>query len=171
MKLSDISFSPRSVLQTVDEDEVIPAGQGPGPLHALKAFGIATCVIGAVAITSVLSLRSVLGIETVWSPSSCRRLSNLFNEFQPEQFAEMMRQKLAILAPSLLSKIHRDPSETDSIPISSLHGAALRTAPLDNSEPKNFPDVNSLDWLRDIEEQLEKEAAAEREERRLRKAK
>ncbi|GJJ15240.1 hypothetical protein Clacol_009516 [Clathrus columnatus] len=152
VKLGDISFRPQLIPRVHDEDEIISnPGQGPGPLHALKAFGIATCIVGATALASIAGIRTYLGIQTT------------------DQFAQLMRQQLATIAPSLLSKIHRNISDDDSRPIAPLQTTSSRTAVSNNQELDDVVDMHSSDWLQDIEDQLEHEAALERAARLARK--
>lgn len=170
LKLSDSSFQPRSVLQDHDDEVVVPTGQGVGPLHALKAFGIATCIVGAAAGTIVMGIRNVFGIQTVGFSKLPTRPEHPSNpSSQTEQFAQLMTEKLKAISPLLISRIHRDISDADLSPISSLHSTSARTVRSDDYTSKDLPETS--DWLQIIEKQLEYEAAMEKEERSLRKRK
>lgn len=51
--------------QDVREETVRNWSSASGGLYALQALGIATCIVGASAVTGVLAMRWVMGVQTV----------------------------------------------------------------------------------------------------------
>ncbi|KAF8518251.1 hypothetical protein BU17DRAFT_91079 [Hysterangium stoloniferum] len=135
------------------------------PFYALKAFGIATCIVGVTAAAGVWAVRRSMNVQTT------------------EQFAEKIRAKLQYAAPVLSTRIFRSLALSDSSPIS-LFGSVTNddnshTAPLsdeqddealnwdDTSErlSQAFEDGGLAKWCEVAWREMEREAHIERKRR------
>ncbi|TCD71026.1 hypothetical protein EIP91_000525 [Steccherinum ochraceum] len=66
-----------------------------GALYSMKAFGIATMIVSAGAVTTVLGVKVALGVQDT------------------KEFAQKMRQLIMTRMPVLSSRIHRAPDADD----------------------------------------------------------
>ncbi|KAF8508873.1 hypothetical protein BU17DRAFT_99439 [Hysterangium stoloniferum] len=96
-------------------------------LYALKAFGIATCIVGMTAAAGVWAVCRSMNVQTT------------------EQFAENIRAKLQYAAPVLSTRVFRSLAPSDSSPISPFGSVTndgnSHTAPLSDEL-----DDETLNW-------------------------
>ncbi|KIJ29047.1 hypothetical protein M422DRAFT_71307 [Sphaerobolus stellatus SS14] len=140
-----------------------------GPFMALKAFGIATCMVAAGALASVWVVRTTMGVQTV------------------DEFADKMRNTVQSMTPNLSSRIYRRPTPSDDTevslpPISTAvksesHSAAQSTVNVtegsrewnwDNAAERlyaAYKEGGFAVWMEVAGKELEKEASAERSRR------
>ncbi|KAF8654887.1 hypothetical protein AX16_003316 [Volvariella volvacea WC 439] len=117
-----------------------------------KAFGIATCIVGVSAFITVVTVKTVMGIETA------------------HEFGERMRQALWSTFPGLTSVIHR-PSETEEERISAsvIHPAEIGAWKREESEERlrqAFEKGGLPAWGEAAMKEVEIEAHIEREGRK-----
>lgn len=132
-----------------------------GPLAALKALGIATCIVGTGALASIFTIRAIMGVDTV------------------EEFANAMRTNVQKIAPALLSRIYRQ-TPADETPISILSGSSaansLDSIPIpevDDREgtweerlSKAFNEGGLEAWMEAAGKELERDVSIERNRKR-----
>ncbi|KIJ29053.1 hypothetical protein M422DRAFT_71308 [Sphaerobolus stellatus SS14] len=119
-----------------------------GPFMALKAFGIATCMVAAGALASVWVVRATVGVQTV------------------DEFADKMRNTVQSMTTTLSSRIYRRPTPSDDTevslpPISTAvksESHLLRVLSMSRKSPEGGFAV----WMEVAGKELEKEASAER---------
>ncbi|KAF8587798.1 hypothetical protein K439DRAFT_756400 [Ramaria rubella] len=89
-------------------------------LYALKALGIATCIVGASATVGVFAVRWGMDVQTM------------------EEFATRIGGTIRSWTPGLSSRIYRTPSPSDPFPITNLNISTL--LPRNTTSP---PDLSS----------------------------
>ncbi|KAF8494297.1 hypothetical protein JB92DRAFT_2996719 [Gautieria morchelliformis] len=117
-----------------------------GVLYALKALGIATCIVGTSAFTGVFVVRWAMGVQSA------------------EEFAACVRTKIQSLTPMLSSRIYQHHSE----PLSELENGELedwRWAEAAERLTRAYEEGGLTHWMAVAEKELELEVNAERKRR------
>ncbi|KAI0363434.1 hypothetical protein BV20DRAFT_1058057 [Pilatotrama ljubarskyi] len=92
-----------------------------GALHCAKAFGIATCIVGVGAVSTVWGIRTYMGVETT------------------QEFADRMRSAILTRMPVLSARIHRPPAPEEDVPVAPMEAApaAVPSEPFTLSPPED----------------------------------